>query len=208
MRKILVAAIFSAAFSLCRAQDIKLLQPDTQGGKTLMKALWDRKSDREYSEKPLTDKDLSNLVWAATGINRKDSGKRTNPTAMNLQEIMLYVFNDKAVYLYDAKKHTLVKKADGDHRNLIAGRQDFASKAPVSLLMVVDMSKYMNDDEHARLMGAVDAGIVSQNINLYCAANNLCTVPRGTMDQNGIRKLLGLTELQIPLINNPVGYLK
>ncbi len=208
MKKLLIATVLSSAISLCKAQDIKLLPPDTKGEKTLTEALWQRRSDREYSEKQLTEKDLSNLVWAAVGINRKDSGKRTNPTAMNLQEIMLYVFNNNGVYLYDAAKHCLVQKAKGDHRKLIADRQEFAAKAPVSLLMVVDMSKYKEDNEHARLMGAVDAGIVSQNINLYCAANNLCTVPRGTMNQNGIRTLLGLTEQQIPIINNPVGYPK
>lgn len=208
MKKTLIATVFLSAFSFCKAQDIKLLPPDTKGGKTLTEALWQRKSDREYSEKPLTEKDLSNLVWAAAGINRKTSGKRTNPTAMNLQEIILYVFNEKGVYIYDAHNHALVKKAEGDHRDLIAGRQEFAAKAPTSLLMVVDMSKYKEDNEHARLMGAVDAGIVSQNINLYCAANNLYTVPRGTMNQEGIRKLLGLTEQQIPIINNPVGYPK
>ncbi|MCM1312551.1 MAG: SagB/ThcOx family dehydrogenase [Bacteroides sp.] len=208
MKKLLIATVLLSAFSLSQAQDIKLKSPDTKGSKTLTEALWQRQSVREYSAKELTDKDLSNLVWAASGINRKDSGKHTNPTAMNLQEVILYVFNSKGVYLYDAATHTLVKKADGDHRNLIADRQEFAAKAPLSLLMVADISKYKNDNEHARLMGAVDVGIVSQNINLYCAANGLCTVPRGTMNQAGIRKLLGLTEQQIPLINNPVGYPK
>lgn len=70
----------------------------------------------------------------------------------------------------------------------------------------MDMSKYRNDDDHSRLMAAVDAGIVSQNINVYCAGVGLATVPRGSMDQDGLRKLLGLSDKQIPIMNNPVGF--
>lgn len=98
--------------------------------------------------------------------------------------------------------------AAGDHRDIVAGRQDFAKSAPVSLVMVADMDKFGSNNQHAQWMVSVDTGIVCENINLFCSAAGLCTVPRGTMDAKAIQSLLGLTDNQIPLINNPVGYSK
>jgi len=74
------------------------------------------------------------------------------------------------------------------------------------LVLVADMNKFGSNNQHAQWMMGVDVGIVSENISLFCAAANLCTVPRGTMDQKAIQKLLKLDENQIPVINNPVGY--
>jgi len=85
-------------------------------------------------------------------------------------------------------------------------RQEFAKSAPVSLVIVADMDKFKSNDRRAQTMVSVDAGIVCQNINIYCEAVGLVTVPRATMDHDAIRKLLGLNENQIPLLNNPVGY--
>jgi nitroreductase len=88
----------------------------------------------------------------------------------------------------------------------VAGRQEFAKAAPVSLVLVADMEKFGSDSQHAVWMAGVDVGIVCENINLFCSAAGLNTVPRGTMDQKAIQTLLGLTEKQVPVINNPVGY--
>ena len=96
----------------------------------------------------------------------------------------------------------------GDHRGIVAAGQDFAKAAPVSLLMVADMDKFGSKGQHAQWMVAVDTGIVTENINIFCSAAGLATVTRGTMDQKAISTLLGLNENQIPLINNPVGYMK
>lgn len=131
---------------------------------------------------------------------------------MNRQEIRLFVFTKAGVYEYLRKENLLKKATDGDQRQLVAGPagrgQNFVLDAPVSLVMVMDIDKFGGDNEHARLMTAVDAGIVCQNINLYCEAVGLATVPRATMDAKGIQQLLGLGERQIPVMNNPVGYAK
>lgn len=189
------------------AQDIKLPAPDKTRGCAVMEALANRKSVREYSDRMLSDKDLSDLLWAASGVNRPD-GKLTSPTARNRQEIRLYAFTKDGVYLYQPESHSLKQNVKGDYRNLIAGGQSFAALAPVCLLMVADMDKYGNNGDHARLMVSVDTGIMSENINIFCSATGLCTVPRGTMDDKGLIKLLNLNENQFPLINNPVGYAK
>lgn len=172
---------------------------------TVMSALSTRHSERDFSTKELSNQELSDLLWAACGKNRPD-GKLTAPTAMNKQEIRVFVFTAKGVSEYLPQTNQLVEKAKGDHRDIVAKGQDFTKKAPVVLVLVADMDKFGSTATHAQQMVAVDTGIVSQNINLYCEAVGLVTVPRGTMDQAAIQKLLGLTQNQVPLINNPVGY--
>ncbi len=208
MKKLSLVAAMLLMGIACFAQTTNLPKPNMQR-KTLsvMEAYQQRKSVREYNAKKLSDQDLSDLLWAAMGQNRPD-GHLTAPTAMNRQEIRLYVFTDKNVTLYDPKANTLTQVASGDHRGIVASGQDFAKTAPVVLLMVADMEKFGSNNQHAQWMVAVDTGIVCENINLFCAAAGLCTVPRGTMDSKAISSLLGLNEKQIPLINNPVGYAK
>ena len=190
----------------CFAQTTKLPTPDMKRQTiSVMETYKQRKSVREYSAKALSEQDLSDLLWAAQGQNRED-GHLTSPTAMNRQEIRLYVFTEKSVSLYDPQANTLTQVASGDHRGIMPSGQDFVKNAPVVLLMVADMDKFRSNNQHAQWMVAVDTGIVCENINLFCSAAGLCTVPRGTMDSKAISTLLGLNDNQIPLINNPVGY--
>lgn len=191
------------------AGELKLNRPDLHRGVNVMKAFSDRHSDREFSTRELSLQDLSDLLWAANGVNRPGDGKRTAPSALNKQDVDIYVFLAKGVYLYDASKHVLKLVAEGDHRAVVAGRQDFVKQAPVSLVYVSDLSRFgMGLDEQVKLMGAMDAGIVSQNVNLFCAGVGLSTVPRASMDQEALRKLLKLSDTQVPMMNNPVGYSK
>jgi len=212
MKNLIVALSLCSAMA-ANAQDIKLPKPDMKAKSTsVIEALSTRHSVREYATTDLTNQELSNLCWAACGVARDDN-HRTAPTAMNRQEIRLFVFTKKAVYEYDAKANTLLKKTDGDHRGLIAGgkggfKQEFVMDAPVSLLMVIDFDKFGMNDTKGMQMGCVDAGNVSENINLYCQSVGLVTVPRATHDTEGIRKLLGFSEKQLPIMNNPVGYPK
>lgn len=189
-------------------QTIKLNTPDKTRGSATMKALSDRHSDREYDSRQLSLQDLSDLLWAANGVNRAD-GKRTAPTAMNRQEIDVYVIRQDGAYLYDAQAHALNPIVKGDFRGLIAGSQDFAKTAPISLLMVINLKKLGDPaSEQTKLMGAVDAGNVSQNINIFCSAVGLATVPRATMDKAKLKETLKLDDAQLPIMNNPVGYPK
>ena len=212
MKKILLSIASVAAVAMTNAQDINLPAPDfSQSSTSTIEALKTRHSVRSFTNKELTDQQLSNLCWAACGQSR-DAQHITAPTAMNKQEIRLFVFTKNGAFEYIAKDNKLVKKADGDHRTLIAGgkqfKQDFVMDCPVSLLMVIDFEKFGSQDNHAQMMGCVDAGIVSENINLYCQSVGLATVPRATHDTEGLKALLGLGDKQLPIMNNPVGFEK
>ena len=141
---------------------IKLNAPNKDRGSAIMKALADRRSEREFADKKLSLQDLSDLLWAANGVNRPD-GKRTAASALNKQDISIYAIMEEGSYLYDAKTHQLTPVASGDFRPLIGGQQTFVNKAPLCLLMVSDISLF-GGGERAKITAALDAGIVSQNI--------------------------------------------
>lgn len=185
---------------------IKLKAPDLGRGANVMKAFESRHSEREFADRDLSMEDLSDLMWAAYGINRSD-GRHTAASAMNRQDVDVYVVMKEGAYLYVPVANELKLVADGDHRNLIAGRQKDFPLAPVSLVIVSDLSRFgIDDNKMAERMGAIDAGLVSQNIALFCAGTGLVTVPRATMDTEGLRNLLGLKESAVLMLNNPVGY--
>ena len=218
LKNILILTMLMLSTSAFAQQVINLPKPDMKAtSMNVTEALATRHSTREFASTDLTQQEISNLCWAACGVSRDDN-HRTAPTAMNRQEIRLFVFTKDGVYEYNAKANALEKKADGDQRELLASaganpangkagfKQEFVLAAPVSLLMVIDFDLFGRNDEKAMQMGCVDAGNVSENINLYCQAAGLVTVPRATHDTAGIRSLLGFTEKQLPIMNNPVGH--
>ena len=191
------------------AQDIvKLPEPDKNVPMTLYQALQQRKSVREYSTKDIDDMKLSQLLWAAVGINRPD-GHLTAPTAVNAQDISVYVCRKDGAYLYVAKDNALQKVSDKDLRKAVAGFQSFAAEAPVCLVIVSDNDKFRGGSTNGpTISGAIDAGYVSQNIDLACEALGLATVPRASMEKETLKKELKLTDAQNPILNHPVGYKK
>jgi len=208
MKKLLsVATVALLSAGMCMAQNVKLPAPEKTGGKAIVETLWDRASGTEFSEKMLSKQDLSNLLFAAVGVNR-ENGKLTSPTASNRQEIRVFVFTAKEVSEYVNGENSLRPVVKGDHRDLIAGRQEWVKTAPVILLLVADENKFGRNDERSKVVMGVDAGIVSENINLFCAGTGLVTRPRMSMDAPAIKTLLGLDDSQTPLLNNPVGYPK
>ena len=186
---------------------ITLTEPDKTLDVSLMQALSDRRSQREFSDKQLSLEELSTLLWAANGINRED-GKRTAPSAVNSQDIDIYVCMANGAYLYNAKQNKLTRVTTEDLRPAVCGQQPM--EAPVFLVLVADLSRYPEDlaGKKEAVMGLanMDAGYVSQNICLYCAAAKLATVPRATMDKEALGKALNLKTTQIPILNSPVGY--
>ena len=129
--------------------------------------------------------------------------------ALNKQDVDVYVVLPEGSYLYDAKNHQLNLIAEGDYRGAVAGGQAFVISAPVSLVLVSDLSRFGDTkNAHTQLMGAMDAGIVSQNISIFCSAARLATVPRASIDINQLKKVLKLKESQVPMMNHPIGYLK
>ena len=208
MKKYILSALAAMMVMGAQAQDIKLPAVNMkQKSASMIQTLAKRHSVREYSSQKLTNQELSNLCWAACGVSR-DAQHRTAPTAMNKKEIRLFVMTEKATYEYLANDNMLKEVVKGDNRKLLAAGQDFAATAPVSLIMVIDYNLFGSNSERSVQMCCVDAGIVSENINLYCQSVGLCTVPRGTMDIDGIKKLLKLNDKQQPILNNPVGYPK
>jgi nitroreductase len=212
MRKTVIAlclAILTSSLAAQEAKKIVLNQPDTSRGLPVMKALSLRASATGYDTTSLKLQDISDLVWAANGINRPDIGKRTAPSAMNAQDIDIYVIMKSGAYLYDARKQLLELVAEGDHRLLVAGRQADAAKAPLFCLLVSDLSRFRSGEESMKLIWAAeDAGIVSQNIALFCASAGLSTRPRATMDEEKLKVVLGLKPSQRMLLNHPVSYRK
>lgn len=190
------------------AQSIQLPKPNLKKRTlTVMQAYKERHSERTFNSRQLSSQDLSDLLWAAQGVNR-ENGNLTMPSCMNKQEIRIYVFDKREVSLYDPQTHSLKKISHGDYRHLVADRQEFVMEAPVSLVLVGDLDKMGNDDQRTREMVCVDAGICTQNICLFCSAAGLSTVPRASMNHKEIHRVLKLTNGQIPIMNTPVGYPK
>lgn len=185
------------------AQDINLPKPDKKGGKPLMEALSARQSNREFSPTYMSEQQLSNLLWAANGINREDIGKRTAPSARNCQEIDIYLFMEKGIYLYVPEKHFLQLIRSGDFRKDVT-QQDFAAQVPFLLIYVANYDKMKDyDDEKRALYGAIDCGNVSQNVYLYCASEELNTVAIGMINRDTIKELIGFNGKAI--LGQPVG---
>jgi nitroreductase len=210
MKKLITILYFMCLAGYIFSQELKpitLNPPDLKRGLPVMEAFSLRASSTEFSDKKLSLQDLSDLLFAADGINRKEIGKRTAPSAMNAQDIDIYVFFQEGVFLYDAANLVLNPVVSGDQRSLIAGRQEVVATAPVILLLVSDISRFKLPDEAMKLDGAAkDAGIVSQNISIFCAGTGLHTRCRGSMDIEKLRSLLKLKDSQHPMLNNPVGY--
>ena len=199
-----IVMLFAASLAMNGlAESMKLPTPDLDGGLTVMQALKARHSERAFAETELSDKELSGLLWAANGFNRPD--KRTNATGLNKQTIVLYVCMKSGAYRYDAKANELVKVSGEDLRPAVAGHQPFAAKAPVSVVIAADTSDPIYKGARATL-SCYDAGIVSGNIYLYCAAHKLATVCRASMDREKLKKGLGLSDNMTLHLNHPVGH--
>ena len=189
------------------AQSIDLPAPQTTGGLPLMDALAKRSTGREFDSRDLSPQQLSSLLWACFGINRPD-GKRTAPTAKNNQEVDIYVILKQGAYVYDAKANKLNLAVKGDLRPL-AGTQDFATNAPVSLVFVADLAKMGKwTAEEKKNYAYVDVGYISQNAYLFCASEGLATGARASVDRKALGAKLNLRPDQMIVLAHSVGYPK
>ena len=187
---------------------VQLPPPQKEIGKQLMQALALRHSSREFDTKPLPLQDLSNLLWAADGINRTESGKRTAPSAINWQETDVYVILKEGAFIYDAKSGALNPVTGGDVRSA-AGTQDFVKDAPLNLVYVVDEAKMTKaSDEDKKLYGAADVGFIAENVYLYCASEGLAVVVRGSVDRPKLAATLKLRPNQKIVLTQTVGFPK
>jgi nitroreductase len=187
---------------------IDLPRPQTDLGRPLMQVLKDRSSAREFSPEKLPLQVLSNLLWAAFGVNRPDSGKRTAPSARNWQEIDIYVATSEGLYLFDAKAHRLQPVVPADLRAMTGG-QPFVKDVPVNLVYVADYSRVGDvKPEDRDLYSAADTGFISQNVYLFCASEKLATVVRGLIDRPALAKAMKLRPEQKIILAQSVGYPK
>jgi hypothetical protein len=201
------------------------------------------KSADKWSDKDVSMKDLSDLLWAANGINRKGIKKRTAASAQNAQDVDIFVFMKGGVYVYNASEHALNPVAAGDHRTEIGmmppggggprpgsaagpGQTEGAPQGeagppaggkgarptidyPIRLLLVSENSRFGGGTAEKKFeWGCIDAGLVGQNVMLFCAANGLVTHPKAGIDDEGMKALLGLTDTQHCHLELPVGYEK
>lgn len=240
------------SFSSVLAQDlktIKLKATNIKRGSSLMEALSAKASVQGWSDKELSLQDLSDLLWAAAGINRPDNKKRTYSSAQNAQDVDIFVFLKEGVYIYDAANHALNPVLKGDHRGDIAksfgggggggpeggapaggsggppgetggppggtggppagARGQGQSNFPVNILLVSDVTKFRSGPSELKSeWGAISAGIITQNIMLFCAANGLGTHPRAMFDKAVLRTMLNLNDTQNPILELPVGHLQ
>jgi SagB-type dehydrogenase family enzyme len=202
------AAALLHAEALNRAADkvIKLPPPDIAHGKSLMRALQDRHTAREFSDRKVPLPVLSGLLWAAFGINREKTGGRTAPSAHEWHEIEVYVATGDGLYVYDARKHALRGVLVEDIR-VNTGLQSFVADAPVNLVYVADYSRMAEAEEKDRIFySAADAGCISQNVYLYCAAEKLATVVRGLVARTALAKVMKLRPSQHVILAQSVGY--
>ena len=203
---IAILLVSAAAVAAEDLQTIVLPAPQTEGGKPLMQALKLRQTTREFSNQKLPLDVLSNLLWAAWGINRPNSGKRTAPSASNHEEIDIYVATADGLYLYEAKGHRLQQVLTADIRAK-TGTQSFVRTVPVDLVYVADFAKMGSESlEDKVFYSACDTGFIGQNVYLFSASEGLATVVRGSIDRSALAKAMKLRPEQRVTLAQSIGY--
>lgn len=206
MKKLLLSllALITMIGTANAQESISLPQPEVQKlSMSLGDALKQRRSYRDMSDKDVDLQTVSTILWAACGISDPATGKITAPSAINMQDIKVFVCSQYGVCRYMPKENTLVPVTMTDIRSSLAAGQDFAKTAPVSLLLVSTKDNERMDNNR---YGGVDAGYVSQNIYLACTALGLHTVARAMMDKDAVKKELNLADTSIILLNHPIGF--
>ncbi|SFF90710.1 SagB/ThcOx family dehydrogenase [Prevotella sp. KH2C16] len=208
MKRLLMMMAFVLMGMSAMAQDvIPLPTPDKNVEMSLFTALQRRRSVREYASRPIDLPTLSRVLWAACGISQPESGKITAASAMNRQDIQVYVCGEKGAYLFHPATNELTKVCGKDLRASLAGSQKGVATAPCFLLLVSDQAKFGGRGQ-GETFGAMDAGYVSQNIYLACTSLGLGTVARYGMDRDTLKRELGLADTQVMELNHPVGWTK
>jgi SagB-type dehydrogenase family enzyme len=187
---------------------VSLPPPQTEGGVPLMTALKNRQTNREFGDKKLTIQQLSNLLWAADGINRPETKKRTAPSAMNYQEVDIYIAIQDGLFMYNAEKHQLEQLSGEDIRKN-TGIQEFVATAPVNLIFVADYAKMAKAEESTKeSYSMADAAYISANVYLFCSSEGLNTGVRAWIDKENLAKLMKLKPTQHIILAQSVGYPK
>lgn len=203
----LIAPLFVPSLTAAAAEEtIMLPAPRQTGGLPFMEAVSLRQSTRAYGARELDQQVLSDLLWAAFGINRPESKGRTAPSWHGSIETDIYVASAAGVWLYRAEEHALRRVLTDDIRAEI-GEQPYVKTAPVILIYAADKSRMYEapDEQHVRF-AYVDCAFVSQNVYLFAAAFGLKTVVIGSIKADAVAKRLGLHPQQFVTLGQPIGY--
>ena len=184
-----------------KAAEVTLPAPAKTGGMPLMQALAERKTIRDYKPAELDASTISEILYAAVGVNRPD-GKLTIPTALNMQDIVVYAALLNAVYRYDAKDNKLMKIDDGDFRAEIITRKDLANNSACILVYASDTSKNRTPETK---FSAIHVGSATQNVYLLAASKGLGTVSLGMYDEKAVRKVFKLEDKMTVILAQAVG---
>jgi nitroreductase len=202
----MLVLVCSPASQSADPSPIQLPTPQMEGGKPLMQTLRDRITIRTFADEKLTMQTLSNLLWAAFGVNRPD-GRRTAPSAKNWQEIDIYVATPDGLFLWDAQKNVLNPILTKDIR-AITGTQPYVKDAAVDLIYVGDYSKVSGGGMDQNILVGADTGFIAENVYLYCASEGLATVVRASIDRDALAKEMKLKPEQKIILAQSVGYPK
>ncbi|MBF0482442.1 MAG: SagB/ThcOx family dehydrogenase [Desulfovibrionaceae bacterium] len=205
---VLAAASAFPGIALAKDQTAVLPPPNMTGGKPLYEVLAQRGTARAFAPEALSAQALSNVLWAAFGVNRPAQGRRTAPSAKNWQEIDVYAATADGLHLYEPKGHSLRLIVDKDLRAL-AGKQDFVATAPLNLIYVVDTARCDGaGSADTALLNWADTGFIAQNVYLACACEGLATVVRANIDKPALAEAMKLTDKQFVTLSQTVGHPK
>jgi len=188
-----------------QAQDISLPAPQKEGGMPLMEAMSKRQSARSFSGEPLSNQMLSNLLWAAWGINRSEDGRRTAPSSHNEQNTVLYCALAEGLYTYDAQNHSLVLVAKKDIR-AETGTQEYVGSASLNLVYVAKGDSAASWDEARINAACINAAFIAQNVYMFCASEGLSCVVRGSFDGEKLQEILELGIDRVSVLAQSVGF--
>jgi len=205
MKTLVSFIILFVPVTLLIAQDIQLPAPQKEGGMPLMEALNLRQSVRTYSSQTLPPQTLSDLLWAAWGINRADANKRTAPSANNRQATELYCVLPEGVYIYDAAGNSLKFVTAGDHRSA-TGTQEYVAGAAMNIVYVAKGENAAGWTDAQKNSAGINAAFIAQNVYLFCASEGLGCVVRGSVPGDKLREILQLGNDKAVVLAQSVGY--
>lgn len=200
MKKILLILVFSvflAGTSFAEGWSVKLPSPQKEGGMPLMEALSKRQSHKKFSRQEFDMQTVSNILWAAFGINREDISKRTIPTAKNLQNLELYVLLPNGMYFYNAESNELNMIKAEDYRAKAGMQEDMLKDAAMIVVYVEKLGDGYNK---------FNTGAATQNVGLYAASADLANVVVGSAHIKELGEALGLAKGKQVQVIQVLGY--
>jgi SagB-type dehydrogenase family enzyme len=215
------ALIVSSILSITAIGDekiINLLEPEMREKMSVEEAIKERRSERTFTDTPLTLKQLSQILWAAQGITEEE--KRAAPSAGATYPIDLYIIVGEGgvegigtgLYHYIPRWHRMEDILEGDLRSRLAKAslfQMFITDAPISIVITGDYERTTaRYGERGTRYVHMEAGHVSQNIYLQVDSLGLGTVAVGAFRDEEVSKLSNLPERHRPLYVMPIGYTK